>query len=126
MGAIPKKKADHATSLTNKEDMPTIIKGPATIFNIKKNVNKQDDTIVSIVTTKNAMIKKDRTRGVMPKKQADLTDSLTNIEAKPTTKKGRTTIFNKKKESPKSAKKAECNSSDEDLLPTKNKSKNCL
>ena len=76
---------------------------------------QQDDTIASIVTTRKAMIKKDSIRGVMPKKQADLTDPLTNMEAKPTIKKGRTTIFHKKKESPKLPKKAECNSNDEDL-----------
>ena len=116
MGAIPKEKADHATSLTIKEAMPTISKGPATIFTIKKNVTKQDDINLSTVTTKKALTKKNITRGAMPKKQADLTNSLTNMEAKPTIKKGPTTIFTKKKESPKLPKKAECNSSDKELL----------
>ena len=106
----------HTTSLTNKEAMPTFSKGPAIIFTIKKNVTKQDDINVSTVSTKKALTKKDITRGAMPNKQADLTNSLTNMEAKPTIRKGPTTIFNKKKESPKLPKKTECYSSDEELL----------
>jgi hypothetical protein len=81
LGAIPKKKADHTTSLTNMEAMPTINKGSATIFPTKKTVPRQEDINATTVSSDEELFRAaEALENVITLSDEELMEAVTEIE----------------------------------------------